>query len=93
MSTSTNPLYDCYYRHLAVMGHGIPIWIPEPNENLKVDYRKQGASIGDVIFFTCNGALDFVFNICLPTDYPINSSRVPEGFSPFAPELTSSDTR
>lgn len=76
-----------------MMGHGIPIWIPGPNENLSINYRKQGTSIGDVVYLTNDGALDFLFNVCHPADHLINSGGVPEGFKPFALELTSSDTR
>lgn len=70
---------------MSPMGHGYPLWIPGPNENLHVDYRKKGVTVGDVVVFTKDGAVDFVFNIFRPADDPIHSHGVPEGFSPLQP--------
>ncbi|KAF9474983.1 hypothetical protein BDN70DRAFT_841560, partial [Pholiota conissans] len=75
------------------MGHGTPLWLPEPNENRHLNYRRRGAAIGDVVYFTANGGLDFLFNICLDSDDPINNNNIPEGFSPFRPHLEENDTR
>ena len=34
-----------------------------------------------------------MFNVCLPSDHPINQEGVPEGFSPISPHLKSSAIR
>ncbi|KAF9474967.1 hypothetical protein BDN70DRAFT_841612 [Pholiota conissans] len=93
ISSSSPPSYVCYHKHLAAKKLGVPIWIPEPNENLSVDYRKRGTSIGDVVIFTPDGALDFLFNICLPAGDPVNANRVPEGFKPFVLDSIAHGTR
>ncbi|KAF8624198.1 hypothetical protein AX17_007187 [Amanita inopinata Kibby_2008] len=41
---------------------------------------KKGVRIGDVGRATPDGAFDFLFNICLPRDHPINPHVLPEGF-------------
>ncbi|KAF8954937.1 hypothetical protein BDZ97DRAFT_1927593 [Flammula alnicola] len=68
--------------------HGSPLWIPEPNHFLDISYRRRGIDIGDVGIITEGGAFDFLFNICLSQDDPINAGIVPEGFSPLNPPLT-----
>ncbi|KAH9477074.1 hypothetical protein JR316_0010990 [Psilocybe cubensis] len=76
---------DVYNRHLACKGRGFPLWIPEPNNNLSMEYRRRGIDIGDVGVITKMGNFDFLFNICLPDDHPINRDGVPAGFSPCKP--------
>jgi len=83
--------YDIYYRHLAAKGRGLPLWLPEPSSTLPNVYRRQGISIGDVGIITNSGGFDFMFNICLPADHPINQDGLPEGFSPLFPPLCPSD--
>ncbi|KAF8958253.1 hypothetical protein BDZ97DRAFT_1842548 [Flammula alnicola] len=78
---------DIYYRHLSAKGRGSPLWIPEPNHFLDISYRRRGIDIGDVGIITPRGAFDFLFNICLPQDDPINAGGVPEGFSALNPPL------
>ncbi|KAF8958269.1 hypothetical protein BDZ97DRAFT_64557 [Flammula alnicola] len=78
---------DIYYRHLSAKGRGSPLWIPEANNFLDISYRRRGIAIGDVGIITEDGAFDFLFNICLPQDDPINAGSVPEGFSPLNPPL------
>ena len=70
-----------YARILLVKGHGYPLWIPEPFSNLPRAYRSKGVRIGDLGIITTDGGFDFLFNICLPPDHPINMGRVPPGFS------------
>jgi hypothetical protein len=45
----------------------------------------KGVSIGDVGLITPDGAFDYLFNICLPSDDPVNINRVPENFLPLEP--------
>lgn len=51
---------DIYYRQLAVMGHGSPLWIPEPNDRLHIEYRRKGICIGDVGIIADDGSFDFM---------------------------------
>ncbi|KAF9475719.1 hypothetical protein BDN70DRAFT_897933 [Pholiota conissans] len=67
---------------MSPMGHGYPLWILGPNENLHAEYRKKGVTVGDVVVFTKDGAVDFVFNIFRPANDPIHSHGVPNGFYP-----------
>jgi hypothetical protein len=73
---------EIYARNLLVKKHGYPLWLPEPFSNLPRKYRKKGVSVGDVGIITSDGGFDYLFNICLPSDHPINSGRVPPGFVP-----------
>lgn len=73
---------EIYYKNMAVKNRGSPLWIPEPNNNLSVPYRKKGVSIGDVGILTESGGFCFFFNICLPRDHVINRRGVPPGFVP-----------
>jgi hypothetical protein len=60
--------------------HGYPLWVPKPDDNLCQEYRERGISIGDVGLITADGEFDFLFNICLPADDPINLGRTPPDF-------------
>jgi hypothetical protein len=73
--------WDIYYRLLAPKGHGSPLYIPEPNNTLNLEYRRTGIRIGDVGIITSSG-FDFLFNICLPANHPINPKELPENFEP-----------
>jgi hypothetical protein len=53
---------------------------------LPVEYRRQGISIGDVGIITSTGTFDFLFNIFLPANHPINIGNVPQTFSPLSRE-------
>jgi len=75
----SNEIYD---HHLWLKGRGFPLWIPEPNKRLPLTYRKRGINIGDVGVITPSGGFFFFFNICVPSDNPINPCRLPEGFAP-----------
>lgn len=72
---------DNYARCLLFKGHGYPLWVPKPDDNLREQYKDRGVDIGDVGIVTADGDFDFLFNICLPEDHPINIGRTPPGFT------------
>ena len=72
---------DVYARQLFPKKYGIPLFIPEPYDNLTREYHDQGTSVGDVGIVTPDGSFSFVFNICVPADHPVNCHGVPDGFS------------
>ncbi|KAF4612190.1 hypothetical protein D9613_004569 [Agrocybe pediades] len=72
-----------YHRNLIIKRRGSPLWIPEPDDTLPTPYQLKGVSFGDVGLLSPSGSFDFFFNICYPSDDPINSGGVPEGFKPF----------
>ncbi|KAF9555584.1 hypothetical protein CPC08DRAFT_752970 [Agrocybe pediades] len=72
-----------YHRNLITKRRGSPLWIPEPDNTSPTSYQRKGVSFGDVGLLSPSGSFDFFFNICYPSDDPINSGGVPEGFKPF----------
>ncbi|KAF8157956.1 hypothetical protein B0H34DRAFT_436166 [Crassisporium funariophilum] len=80
-----------YEGQLAVKGRGYPLWIPNPNKRLPMPYRRRGIGIGDVGIITAFGGFDFLFNICLPRDHPINPRTLPENFYPIDPPIEAID--
>uniref|UniRef100_A0A8H7Y109 Uncharacterized protein n=1 Tax=Psilocybe cubensis TaxID=181762 RepID=A0A8H7Y109_PSICU len=82
---------EIYYRHLAAKQRGSPLWIPEPNSMLPVEYQKQGIGVGDVGILTDYGAFDYLFNILLPQDNPINPEDMPTDYFPLQPPLSLAD--
>ncbi|KAF8181543.1 hypothetical protein BJ912DRAFT_611355 [Pholiota molesta] len=87
---NSNTIYE---RHLEKKKKGFPLWIPEPNRSLPMQYRRKGVNIGDVGIITPSGGFFFLFNICSPHDDPINPRRLPEGFSPVHPPIDAMDIR
>ena len=74
---------DTYARLLtrAEPKRGYPLWFPEPNNRLPLEYRRNGVQIGDVGVVTEHGSFDVFFNICLPDDDPLHRTYgVPKGF-------------
>ncbi|KAJ7847076.1 hypothetical protein B0H13DRAFT_1534568, partial [Mycena leptocephala] len=61
-----------YSSQLLNQGRGFPLYVPGPQINLPVQYRREGVAIGDVGRVTPEGNFDFFFNIYLPADHPIN---------------------
>ncbi|THV06077.1 hypothetical protein K435DRAFT_44087 [Dendrothele bispora CBS 962.96] len=78
---------NLYTRLLLPKGHGYPLWIPETDTNLPVEYRRYGTRIGDVGIVTDDGGFDYLFNICLPANDPVNKGRVPRDFEPLDTSL------
>ncbi|KAF8163999.1 hypothetical protein BJ912DRAFT_890343, partial [Pholiota molesta] len=71
------------YRDLLLKKqHGLPLWIPDPAENLE-EHKKQGISIGDLGILTDDGGFRFLFNIHAEADARINKDmRTPQAFTP-----------
>ena len=72
-------------------GRGFPLWIPDPNRALPLNYRRTGVRIGDVGIITHSGAFSFLFNICLPHNDPVNPPVLPEHFAPISPPIEATD--
>ncbi|KZP15423.1 hypothetical protein FIBSPDRAFT_795403, partial [Athelia psychrophila] len=63
------------------MRYGYPLYYPEPLDNLSLELRRRGISIGDVGHVTPEGRFHFAFNIFTPqANRAINRSGVPDGF-------------
>ena len=60
---------------------------------LPIPYRAHGARVGDVGILTESGEFDFLFNICVPIDDPINPRKLPENFIPISPPVDPADIR
>ncbi len=73
-----------YRRLLSRTGHGYPLWIPDPDENLPDVYRKDGITIGDVGLLTEDGGFDFLFNVHASANDPVNGGGVPLDFHPLS---------
>jgi hypothetical protein len=82
-----------YSRLLASQSPGIPLFIPEPDEDLPKEYRSQGVMIGDVGVITPDGAFDFYFNACAHANDPINFNGVPRNFRPIKLKPSNVSTR
>lgn len=64
------------------IGHGLPLWQPNPNPDPRLPHeiQQKGYGIGDVGIIRDDGSFDFLFNICHSADHPVNFLGVPEGF-------------
>ncbi|KAF8997780.1 hypothetical protein BDQ17DRAFT_1411343 [Cyathus striatus] len=71
---------DVYIEHMFPLKHGYPLWFPEPDSSRSVEYRRKGVSVGDVGVITSDGGFDFLFNIWLEAQDPINPDDLPEDF-------------
>ncbi|KAF8996581.1 hypothetical protein BDZ89DRAFT_970972 [Hymenopellis radicata] len=63
-------------------GHGYPLWIPEPDAGLPVEYQREGVTIGDLGLLTAGGGFDFILNVHLDAHHPVNAGNVPPDFMP-----------
>ena len=84
---------EIYERHLKEKERGHPLWIPQPNMVLPIPYRAQGVRVGDVGILTGDGGFDFLFNICVSRDDPINPKELPDNFVPIHPSINPIDIR
>lgn len=80
MSRNRDTDSDRFAKGLLAKGHGYPLWTPEPPDDLPVAYKQEGVRVGDVGVIRSNGSFDFIFNICVPGNHPINRFGVPNGF-------------
>ncbi|KAF9001524.1 hypothetical protein BDQ17DRAFT_1244342, partial [Cyathus striatus] len=69
-----------YAEKMFPLNYGFPLWFPQPNRYLPLEYRRKGISVGDVGIITHNGSFDFLFNISLPAEHPINPNDLPDDF-------------
>ncbi|KAH9941399.1 hypothetical protein B0H21DRAFT_696993, partial [Amylocystis lapponica] len=66
---------DIYANELITLGHGHPLWYPEPS-------RAGEVEIGDVGPI-CNGQSLRLFNATKPADHEFNKDGVPNDFKHF----------
>ena len=90
-SLSTNRLVgmsradnEVFVESLLPKRHGYPLWIPESHGNLPDAYREIGDRVGDVVVLREDGVRDYLFNIFVDRNDPINLNRVPPGFKPMS---------
>ncbi|KAL0576014.1 hypothetical protein V5O48_005959 [Marasmius crinis-equi] len=69
-----------YSKVFYPLGRGCALFVPEPNEELSPQYQANGIQIGDVGILRASGSFDFIFNVCRPSNDPINQYGVPDGF-------------
>ncbi|KAJ6603033.1 hypothetical protein B0H10DRAFT_1957946 [Mycena sp. CBHHK59/15] len=89
----SEPASKIYMAGLRPKGHGIPLFTPEPNENLPLEYRRKGVSIGDVGIWSDDGSFEVLFNACTPPDSSINANGVPQDFETFTTNDWDKSTR
>ena len=70
---------DIYAKQLFHLGHGYPLWIPEP------DKSGRELLVGDVGYLR-GGKFKSLFNTMATAEDKLNGGGVPEGFSPFSPK-------
>ncbi|KAF7342801.1 hypothetical protein MSAN_01995800 [Mycena sanguinolenta] len=87
-NTMDETVSDCdnYSNQLLHQKRGFPLYSPGPPAMLPAEYRAHGIQIGDVGTVTPQGVFDFLFNIYLPGQHPININNAPDGFQPLTPE-------
>jgi hypothetical protein len=80
--TFPRSLHEVYHDELLTQGRGLPLWIPGPTPSLPQAYRQDGINVGDVGIIRPDRPFDFLFNVFLPPDHPVNSEGVPSLFQP-----------
>ncbi|KAF8995022.1 hypothetical protein BDQ17DRAFT_1330780 [Cyathus striatus] len=71
---------EVYVESMFPLKKGYPLFFPQPDQNLPLEYRRKGVSHGDIGIITSDGAFDFLFNIWYSAQDPINPSDLPEDF-------------
>jgi len=82
---------DLYAKQLLLKGNGYPLWVPQPKRHFGDLSAPAGIAIGDVGIITADGGFDFLFNVCVSADHPINPRDLPSTFSPLSPQLSHTD--
>ncbi|KAF8995194.1 hypothetical protein BDQ17DRAFT_1032063 [Cyathus striatus] len=77
--------YEVYIEKMFPLKHGYPLWLPQRDHNLSIEYRRKGVSIGDVGLITSDGSFDFLFNIWTSAESPINPDDLPNDFTSSCP--------
>ncbi|KAF8989833.1 hypothetical protein BDQ17DRAFT_1256484, partial [Cyathus striatus] len=74
---------EIYIEKMLPLKNGYPMCFPQPAQDLPIEYRRKGVSIGDVGVITRSGGFDFLFNVLLPAQHPINlPACLPNEFDP-----------
>jgi hypothetical protein len=69
------------YAHLLFpKGHGFPLFLPSPPDDLPEPVKREGTRIGDVGIVCTDGSFDPIFNILCPEGHLANRFGVPSGF-------------
>ena len=76
---------EVYLRLMLKHRHGYPLYRPEPNRGLPIEYRKKGVRIGDVGRITPDGSFDFLFNIDSSQANSVNPPILPRDFETIPP--------
>jgi len=74
--------HEIYYDELWKYNRGSPLWFPGPSDDLPLPYPQNGFDVGDVGILKTDKPFEFLFNIFLPADDPINAKGVPDSFQP-----------
>ncbi|TFK38861.1 hypothetical protein BDQ12DRAFT_735106 [Crucibulum laeve] len=80
IATAFNSSCKIYVDHMLRHRHGFPLWLPQPDLLLPLEYREEGINIGDVGIITPDGGFDFLFNFWLPRTHPVQPLNLPEDF-------------
>lgn len=67
---------EIYATQLGTLGHGHPLWSPEPRDDLEVQ-------LGDVGIVNDDGAFVRLFNITCSESHKLNKHGVPHDFQPY----------
>ncbi|KAK7058059.1 hypothetical protein R3P38DRAFT_2497696 [Favolaschia claudopus] len=71
---------EIYCSVLIANGHGLPLFLPSPPDDLPDQIKDIGIQIGDVGLVCYDGGFDTLFNICRPPEDPANRFGVPPAF-------------
>ena len=82
IETTIRAPFEIYHEELLKQKRGLPLWFPGLSLDLPLTYRREGINVGDVGIMHLDEPFDFLFNIFLPANHPINSKGVPDSFRP-----------